>query len=114
MLNEHWEDSRSHRTWGSSGPGAQIPIPRTSSVTSGITSAIAENKAFKPYLAEQFETIGTRTGAGNVPTRVHQPDSDFGRSAIHANEQTFCQSKLSKFKAAVERPPFLGQVVRTP
>src|SRR5439155_25442669 len=45
---------------GSSGPGAQMPIPFTLEVPVGRTCAIAESTACKPRSAESVETIVTR------------------------------------------------------
>jgi hypothetical protein len=63
--------------FGSSGPGAQIPIPPTSAASSGMTRAIAERTAFRPSSANEFEIIGSRTWEEISPLASTSPAATF-------------------------------------
>src|SRR5262249_19623293 len=59
--------------FGSSGPGAQIPIPLTEDGPSGSKCAIAEKAACNPRSGESFENIATRFWERISPFEVTTP-----------------------------------------
>jgi hypothetical protein len=77
--------------FGSSGLGGQIPIPPTSTASTGMTAAMAESSV-QTFLRGRIRNHRLAHLGKNLPVSIHQPGSNFRAADVHSHEPVLSQS----------------------